>query len=393
MANQKISDLTTLTSLDDADLVPVVDVSDTTMAATGTNKKITAANIKSGILPTTTKGDLSTYSTTATRLAVGSNGERLVADSTQATGLKYVADTTNYAVLAKADVLVGSAANTLTALSIGSDNQVLTADSTHPMGIKWATAANLTNTAISPTTANVTASVNTRYFADISGLTASRNFVVPAGVAGNVIELNITKTHASYALVIIGDTGISINGGTAATEWSRLFIANESIQLVATSTTNWQVMIDKRIPCYAMMNRITTSITTNTAATETVVDWNNIPFDNASLGDTTNDRFNLRRSNKYKATIQYRPYNAVTDQKSVSLLIYKNTTQYGYCINRAPVTGAAMLAAISNRVETFSAGDYIQFKFMTEENNIGYVRDDQGSGQTGTSFCLVEEIL
>lgn len=49
MANKKISDLTALTSVASGDLVPVVDVSDTTDAATGTTKKVTFANLGTGI--------------------------------------------------------------------------------------------------------------------------------------------------------------------------------------------------------------------------------------------------------------------------------------------------------------------------------------------------------
>jgi hypothetical protein len=50
------------------------------------------------VSPLTTKGDLFTYSTTNARLAVGANGETIVADSSTSTGLRYQANTFQNAV-------------------------------------------------------------------------------------------------------------------------------------------------------------------------------------------------------------------------------------------------------------------------------------------------------
>lgn len=87
----------------------------------------------------TAKGDLiaGTANAAVDNLAVGTNEQRLVADSTQATGLKYVADTTNYAVGAKGDLLVGTAADTVAPVTVGANAKVLTAASGQSTGVQW----------------------------------------------------------------------------------------------------------------------------------------------------------------------------------------------------------------------------------------------------------------
>ena len=87
------------------------------------------------------KGDIVAASAadTPARLAVGTDNQRLVAASGEATGLKYVADTQNTVVDAEGDLLVGDAADALQRLAIGSNAQVLTVDTSVDGKIKWAT--------------------------------------------------------------------------------------------------------------------------------------------------------------------------------------------------------------------------------------------------------------
>ena len=84
------------------------------------------------------KGDIvtATAADTPARLAVGTNNQTLIADSAQATGLKY-ANGSVATLTAKGDLLTATAANTISRLAVGTNGHTLVADSSTATGLKW----------------------------------------------------------------------------------------------------------------------------------------------------------------------------------------------------------------------------------------------------------------
>jgi len=248
-------------------------------------------------------------------------------------------------------------------------------------------AANLTttNTSISPTTSNVTAVVWNRYFADISGLTANRNFVLPTCAVGDEIELKITTGDDTYALIVIGDTGVTIEGGSSATEWSRLFISGEMVRFVASATNTWRVVYDGRKRSIGRM-KLSSNITTNTAGAETTPDWGAADLNVGDICDLTNDRFNIRRAGIYRVSGGYRPVTAVSAGQYAQCLIYTGATLVDFAGMRQSTTSVLINVGLPARDYSFAAGDPVTYKFLTEESN-------RGMEAHVSSFFQIEEVL
>lgn len=170
-----------------------------------------AANGSTGLTsPLTTKGDLWGWSTTNARVPVGANDLPLVADSTDAKGVKYkvlpiagggTGQTTAAAafnaispVTTKGDLIVGNGANSATRLAVGSNGQIPQADSTQAGGIVWITSPYVPYRSIS---AEILADSPTSYYKlnETSGTT-----ITDYGSAGiNLTMQGVAGTHYNLA--------------------------------------------------------------------------------------------------------------------------------------------------------------------------------------------------
>lgn len=104
----------------------------------------------------------------------------------------------------------------------------------------------LRRTPASPTTADVTGVPGVLHALDISGLTATRSLILPAGTDGQRIGVYLSTGGSGYDLDIRGGTGVTINGGAAATKFTCLVQAREYMVFRATGASNWQVDVDGR---------------------------------------------------------------------------------------------------------------------------------------------------
>lgn len=269
--------------------------------------------------------------------------------------------------------------------------------------VSTAAASGLTYTTISLSTVDLTGSTNTCYTIDLSGLTATRNITLPTATAGDRFIINISAGHGTYALIVKGAATVTINNKAAATEWSRLFITDEFVELIATSATNWQVVEDGRKPCVVVFTRITSAANTvHLAATDVKADWNNLETDIGSTGDLTNDRINIRRVAYWKFTGAYAAAAAIADQKYFNVVIYKNGTggtRIQSVAARQSAAGSSSIAGVSlsPKPHLCAVGDYVEYYFKTEDANMGLLNTDYAGGGSailaGIVFFAGEEIL
>ena len=168
--------------------------------------------------------------------------------------------------LARTTILASSNAGSAITLPAGTHNVYVTAESSALRN------GFLRNKAESPTTAGVTGEVGTMHVLDISGLTADRDFTLPATAAvGDRVGVLLSAGDATYELLIKPAAGDTINGGTAGAEWSRLFITGESVVLRCVTADSAWIVESTEMHNYKFFARQTGNVTAQqTFATDAI---------------------------------------------------------------------------------------------------------------------------
>ncbi len=176
--------------------------------------------------------------------------------------------------------------------------------------------------------ADTTMAVGNMYVTDMSAwATADRTYTLPATAAvGDRIGIMVTAGDASHELIIKPNTGDTINGGSAAAEWSRLFITGEVVILRCVAADSaWVVEYDGRIPCNARIEAASAQ-TPLTAGQFNAVTLGTVAYDVGGLTGTSNT-ITIRRAGNYNCSVGA-TLLGVTATNTIIHSLYKNSGEY-----------------------------------------------------------------
>ena len=221
-------------------------------ATTGQSEFVTPTVFSS---PLTTKGDVYTYDSADARLAVGTDGYVLSADSIETTGLKWIAAPSGSSPLTtKGDLYTYS---TLDArLGVGADGTTLEADAAEATGLKWvdygdgeldyASRSSTSTQAVNGTAASIPWQTEVNEGTEITWTSGANTRLVIGETGtykiGGFFAVTSTDARAQHAVEIyINGTGTGILRGSAyirnsGTSWDYwvLEVATEPIELTAS---------------------------------------------------------------------------------------------------------------------------------------------------------------
>lgn len=249
------------------------------------------------------------------------------------------------------------------------------------------------------TTTDITGAVGQMYVLTIAGLTANRNLTLPSAAPGQRVGVYVADGDDTYSVILLGAASQTINGGSAATEWSRVFIKGECVIFLCIAANTWIVETDGRKPCSCRVT-LSTSVTTNTAATVKAVGFDVETYDVGQIYDHVTNKFmTARRANVYKFDGALYPANGLTDQKYYAGYVYDQppgsspTKSRSADARRVSSAVASALATVAFLGEDYlSVGDKAVPVFLSEDADKGVV-NTVGAPNLYTPFFSCREQL
>jgi hypothetical protein len=193
----------------------------------------------------TTKGDLLvTTGSALNRLAVGTDGQALVASAAATNGVTWATptDTTKQPVATlttKGDIYAATASATVTRLGVGTDRKKLTADAAEATGIKWQYEGELTLNAQTGTTYTLVLTDSAKFvtLSNASAITATvppnSSVAFPTGTQVNLMQLGAGQvTVAAGAGVTLRSAGTLVKTSAQYAVATLLKIASDEWVLV-----------------------------------------------------------------------------------------------------------------------------------------------------------------
>jgi hypothetical protein len=244
-------------------------------------------------------------------------------------------------------------------------------DGTATISASGGSGTSLTYSASAVTTANVNATVNYWHHYDISGLTAERQVIIPTGTQGDRIRISISAGDDVYGLGITGAATVTINGGSAASLFTTLVRTGEVIELEATSTTNWQLIQDGRLPLILAIRldadqELTASATEYKAQMDQWLGDNTVPT--SWFDTTTNYRFTPTRPGTWQYIFEAR-YNNISDGNRCFSMYYKNGAFTVSNLIHASAVTATFIIPLLGYTELNGTSDYAEMWFRQDNGD------------------------
>lgn len=293
----------------------------------------------------------------------------------------------------KGDIVVANGTNNVR-IAVGTNGQVLTADSTQTAGVKWAAAAGgggdmlsvLTSTpvAITGTTTLTSAAFGKMHVC--SGTSANYTVTLPSptGNAGKLIGFRMAPGLTKLVTLSRNSADV-IDGATSRVMWSK------ETAVLLTDGTDWFKVSGRSLTMACTMRLASATPAAAQAiasGTSVKVLLNAADVDNTGLmADATNSRINVVRPSVYNAT-SLAIYTAETfDTNRVIVFAYKNGTQ----VCQFELSGPAYASVTPTGLASFSlvAGDYVELWTYQESGND---RNLYGDPTGASNFLIIQEL-